>query len=70
MAHGTSASLDEMPDDLRVVRGELGASSALVAEMRQHDTAVGGRSPLTAQASTLSVQKHLDAAVAGLPEGI
>ncbi len=122
MAHGTPASLDEMPEYLRLVRGGRPASPELVAEMREHYAAIGGRSPLTeittAQAdalrarlgrdvpvaigmrnwrpfikdalaelaatgvqrvigipmapqfSTLSVQKYVDAAVAGLPDDV
>jgi ferrochelatase len=122
MAHGTPASLEEMPEYLRLVRGGRPASPELVAEMRAHYAAIGGRSPLTdltmAQAdalrarlgrdmpvaigmrnwrpfikdalkelaatgvervigipmapqfSTLSVQKYVDAAVAGLPDGV
>jgi ferrochelatase len=122
MAHGTPASLDEMPEYLRVVRGGRPASAELVAEMQHNYSAIGGRSPLTeltrAQAaalqtrlgggipvavgmrnwrpyikdalhdlaaggvrrvigipmapqfSTLSVQKYIDAARAGLPDGV
>ena len=47
MAHGTPSSLDEMPEYLRLVRGGRPPSPELVAEMRHHYTAIGGRSPLT-----------------------
>jgi ferrochelatase len=47
MAHGTPASLDEMPEYLRLVRGGRPASPELVAEMRGNYGAIGGRSPLT-----------------------
>jgi ferrochelatase len=60
MAHGTPASLDEMPEYLRLVRGGRPASDELVAEMRQNYGAIGGRSPLTeitdAQAEALRVR--------------
>jgi protoporphyrin/coproporphyrin ferrochelatase len=48
MAHGTPASLDEMPEYLRLVRGGRPPSDELVAEMRHNYGAIGGRSPLTA----------------------
>src|ERR1051326_4383723 len=48
MAHGTPASLDEMPEYLRLVRGGRPPSDELVAEMRRNYAAIGGRSPLTA----------------------
>src|SRR5580765_8945171 len=48
MAHGTPASLDEMPEYLRLVRGGRAPSDELVAEMRHNYQAIGGRSPLTA----------------------
>jgi ferrochelatase len=48
MAHGTPASLDEMPDYLRLVRGGRPPSPELVEEMRHNYQAIGGRSPLTA----------------------
>ncbi|OFV90141.1 MAG: ferrochelatase [Acidobacteria bacterium RIFCSPLOWO2_12_FULL_65_11] len=122
MAHGTPASLDEMPEYLQLVRGGRPASPELVAEMRHHYSAIGGRSPLTAltgaqadalgarlgrdvpvavgmrnwhpfindalaglaasgvervigipmapQASTIIVHKYVDAAIAGLPQGV
>jgi protoporphyrin/coproporphyrin ferrochelatase len=58
MAHGTPASLDEMPEYLRLVRGGRPPSPELVAEMRHNYQAIGGRSPLTeitlAQADALS----------------
>jgi ferrochelatase len=47
MAHGTPASLDEMPDYLRLVRGGRPPSAELVEEMRHNYAAIGGRSPLT-----------------------
>ena len=47
MAHGTPASLDEMPEYLRLVRGGRPPSPELVAEMRHNYQAIGGRSPLT-----------------------
>jgi protoporphyrin/coproporphyrin ferrochelatase len=57
MAHGTPASLDDMPEYLRLVRGGRPASPELVAEMRGNYGAIGGRSPLTditqAQATAL-----------------
>src|SRR5499427_9903409 len=57
MAHGTPASLDEMPEYLRLVRGGRPPSDELVREMRHNYEAIGGRSPLTditlAQAAAL-----------------
>jgi len=47
MAHGTPASMDEMPEYLKLVRGGRPASDELVAEMRHNYQAIGGRSPLT-----------------------
>lgn len=47
MAHGTPASLDEMPEYLRLVRGGRPPSPELIAEMRHNYDAIGGRSPLT-----------------------
>jgi ferrochelatase len=47
MAHGTPASLDEMPEYLQLVRGGRPPSGELVAEMRDNYAAIGGRSPLT-----------------------
>jgi ferrochelatase len=47
MAHGTPASLDEMPEYLRLVRGGRPPSPELIAEMRHNYEAIGGRSPLT-----------------------
>jgi ferrochelatase len=47
MAHGTPASLDEMPEYLRLVRGGRPPSPELVEEMRHNYAAIGGRSPLT-----------------------
>jgi len=58
LAHGTPDSLDDMPEYLRLVRGGREPSAELVAEMRRHYAAIGGRSPLTdltrAQASALA----------------
>jgi ferrochelatase len=47
MAHGTPASLEEMPDYLRLVRGGRPPSAELIEEMRHNYAAIGGRSPLT-----------------------
>src|SRR5712691_8925431 len=47
MAHGTPATLDEMPEYLRLVRGGRPPSPELIAEMRHNYEAIGGRSPLT-----------------------
>jgi ferrochelatase len=47
MAHGTPASLDEMPEYLRLVRGGRPPSAELIEEMRHNYEAIGGRSPLT-----------------------
>jgi ferrochelatase len=47
MAHGTPASMDEMPEYLRLVRGGRPPSPELIAEMRHNYEAIGGRSPLT-----------------------
>ena len=47
MAHGTPASLEEMPEYLRLVRGGRPPSEELIAEMRHNYQAIGGRSPLT-----------------------
>src|SRR5713101_7233354 len=68
MAHGTPSSLDEMPEYLRLVRGGRPPSSELVAEMRHHYEAIGGRSPLTditlAQADALRARLGGDMPVA------
>jgi ferrochelatase len=57
MAHGTPASLDEMPEYLRLVRRGRPPSDELIEEMRHNYAAIGGRSPLTeltqAQAAAL-----------------
>jgi ferrochelatase len=57
MAHGTPASLDEMPEYLTLVRGGRPPSGELLHEMRENYGAIGGRSPLTditdAQAAAL-----------------
>jgi ferrochelatase len=47
MAHGTPASLDEMPEYLTLVRGGRPPSPELLTEMRHNYEAIGGRSPLT-----------------------
>jgi ferrochelatase len=47
MAHGTPASLDEMPEYLRLVRGGRPPSDQLIAEMTHNYQAIGGHSPLT-----------------------
>src|SRR5438477_11659497 len=61
MAHGTPASLDEMPEYLRLVRGGRPPSPELVAEMRHNYEAIGGRSPLTdiTQAQTDALRARL-----------
>ncbi len=68
MAHGTPASLDEMPEYLRLVRGGREPSPALIEEMRHNYQAIGGRSPLTdltlAQASALRAVLGPDVPVA------
>jgi ferrochelatase len=68
MAHGTPASLDEMTDYLRLVRGGREPSAELVAEMRENYRAIGGRSPLTdltlAQAAALQQRLGADIPVA------
>src|SRR5712691_2756061 len=51
MAHGTPSAMDEMPEYLRLVRGGRPPSPELVAEMRHHYEAIGGKSPLTELAS-------------------
>jgi ferrochelatase len=60
MAHGTPASMDEMVEYLRLVRGGRPPSPELVAEMQQNYEAIGGRSPLTditrAQGTALSAR--------------
>ena len=43
MAHGTPASLDEMPEYLRLVRGGRPPSAELIAEMRHNYAAIGGQ---------------------------
>ena len=68
MAHGTPASLDEMPEYLTLVRGGRPPSDDLVHEMRENYGAIGGRSPLTditeAQAAALRVRLGPDIPVA------
>jgi ferrochelatase len=68
MAHGTPASLDEMPEYLRLVRGGRPPSPELIAEMRHNYEAIGGRSPLTditvAQADALGRRLGADLPVA------
>jgi len=60
MAHGTPASLDEMPEYLRLVRGGRPPSAELIEEMEGNYRAIGGRSPLTditlAQAAALEAR--------------
>ena len=60
MAHGTPASVAEMPEYLTLVRGGRPPSPDLVAEMRHNYEAIGGRSPLTeitqAQAAALAAR--------------
>jgi ferrochelatase len=68
MAHGTPASLDDMPEYLRLVRGGRPPSAELIAEMRRNYEAIGGRSPLTdmtlAQADALRTRLGPDVPVA------
>ena len=68
MAHGTPASLDEMPAYLTLVRGGRPPSPELVEEMRHTYAAIGGRSPLTeitlAQADALRARLGSDRPVA------
>jgi ferrochelatase len=68
MAHGTPASLDEMPAYLALVRGGRPPSPELVEEMRHNYAAIGGRSPLTditlAQADALRARLGPDIPVA------
>jgi len=68
MAHGTPASIDEMPEYLRLVRGGRPPSPELLAEMRRNYEAIGGRSPLTeltfAQADALAARLGARAGVA------
>jgi ferrochelatase len=63
LAHGTPASLDEMPEYLTRVRGGRAPSPELVLEMQRNYAAIGGRSPLTditrAQAEALSTETGL-----------
>ena len=65
MAHGTPASLADMPEYLKVVRGGRPPSPELIKEMTYNYNAIGGRSPLTditlAQADALA--KRLGTAV-------
>jgi ferrochelatase len=68
MAHGTPASLDEMPEYLRLVRGGRPPSPELIEEMTHNYQAIGGRSPLTdltmAQAEALRARLGADVPVA------
>jgi ferrochelatase len=68
MAHGTPASLDEMPAYLTLVRGGRPPSDELVHEMRENYGAIGGRSPLTditeAQAAALRAKLGAEIPVA------
>src|SRR5262245_2746312 len=65
MAHGTPASLDEMPEYLTLVRGGRPPSPELVEEMRHNYQAIGGRSPLTALtlAQAEALRKRLGPAI-------
>jgi len=67
MAHGTPASLSEMPEYLRVVRGGRPPSPELIEEMTHNYQAIGGVSPLTAitaaQAAALSARLGPDVPV-------
>jgi ferrochelatase len=47
MAHGTPASIEEMPEYLTLVRGGRAPSAELIEEMRSNYQSIGGRSPLT-----------------------
>ncbi len=62
MAHGTPASLDEMPEYLTVVRGGRPPSPELIEEMRHNYAAIGGRSPLTdlTEAQAAALRARLD----------
>jgi ferrochelatase len=68
MAHGTPASVDEMPEYLTLVRGGRPPSDELVHEMRENYGAIGGRSPLTditdAQAAALRARLGPEISVA------
>jgi ferrochelatase len=68
MAHGTPASLDDMPAYLTLVRGGRPPSPELVREMTHNYEAIGGRSPLTeltlAQAEALRQRLGPDVPVA------
>jgi ferrochelatase len=68
MAHGTPASLDEMPEYLTLVRGGRPPSDELLHEMRENYAAIGGRSPLTditqAQAAALQARLGVNIGVA------
>jgi ferrochelatase len=46
-AHGTVASLDELPEFLKVIRRGRPAPDELLREVRRRYEAIGGRSPLT-----------------------
>jgi len=67
MAHGTPASLAEMPEYLRVVRGGRQPSPELIEEMTHNYRSIGG-SPLTeltlAQADALAKRLGADVPVA------
>ncbi len=68
MAHGTPASLDDMPAYLQLVRGGRPPTPELVAEMRHNYAAIGVVSPLTditrAQADALRTRLGPDTPVA------
>lgn len=65
MAHGTPASLDEMPEYLRLVRGGRAPSDELIEEMRHNYAAIGGRSPLTelTQAQAVALRTRLGTSI-------
>src|SRR3989338_578512 len=79
MAHGTPASLDEMPEYL-----QLGRDVPVAVGMRNwhpfiNDALAGLAAsgvervigiPMAPQASTIIVHKYVDAAIAGLPQGV
>ena len=69
MAHGTPASLEEMPEYLALVRGGRPASPELVAEMRHNYAAIGGRSPLT-EITSAQAQALRDRLGASIPVAV
>ncbi len=68
MAHGTPASVTEMPEYLKAVRGGRPPSAELIEEMTHNYEAIGGKSPLTeitfAQAESLARKLGPDIPVA------